>query len=218
MDPMLILVAIGILAVVLALFVSNAVNDLYSTIFFYQSPSLWSMFSVIAFGVGVSGSIFCIIRSAPYFGYSRAGKMAIFAPQGRDQYLIEGIIVSSWTVGCGLCFYLIQMSTKLRFPLLRHILVMLFLTAFVVLATEIWSAYVAKTAWYSLKETVPGEVWFFLTSAVKKNSGLLKRLLRVSEIWLFEVKQYSDIYKKFNSLVVDYVKRQFQLVFAAKNQ
>lgn len=208
---------IGILALFLALFISSASNDLYSTLFFYQSPSLWSVVSVIAFGVGVSGSIFCIIRSAPYFGYSRQGKMAIFAPQGRDQYLIEGIIVSLWTVGCGLCFYLMQLSTKLRFPVLRHILVLLFLTAFVVLATEIWSAYVAKTAWYSLKETVPGEVWFFLTSAVKKNSGLLKRLVRVSEIWLFEVKKYEDIYKKFNLLVVDYVKKRFQLVVAAKN-
>lgn len=36
----------------------------------------WMLLSQICFGVGVSGSIFCIIRSAPPFGMTRNGNKA----------------------------------------------------------------------------------------------------------------------------------------------
>lgn len=159
--------------------------------------------------MGVSGSIFCIIRSAPPFGFTRQGTLSIFAPQGRDQFLVEGIIVALWTVGAGLSAYFALQSTKLPIPLVRELLVLIFVTCFIVLGREIWMAYVQKTAWYSMKDTVPPVVWTYLTSGVKKNSDLFKRLIRVSEIWLFEVKglDYEAFAKKFQLLVVDYVKR-----------
>jgi hypothetical protein len=160
--------------------------------------------------VGVSGIIFCIIRSAPPLGYtSRGGELGIFAPQGRDQYSIEGIIVALWTIGCGLSLYFMFLSTKLRFPFVRHVGVILGMATFVVLAFQIWNAYTLKTSWYSLKETLPAEVWQYLTSSVKKNSPLLKRLIRVSEIWLTSSGKgdFSAFYKKFESLVIDYLKK-----------
>jgi hypothetical protein len=165
----------------------------------------------VCFGVGVSGSIFCIIRSAPYFGYSRQGKLSIFAGQGRDQYLIEGVVISLLTVGCGLSAYLMLLSTKLKFPLLRHVLVILFASVFVVFGIEIFKAYVSKTAWYNLKDTVPSEVWSYMTSSVKKNSDFFKRFIRLSEVWLFETKDFEGFQKKFNQLIVEYVKRSFNV-------
>jgi hypothetical protein len=157
----------------------------------------------------VSGGIFCIIRSAPPFGFNRQGALSIFAPQGRDQFLVEGIIVALWTVGCGLAAYLVLQSTKLRIPVVREILVLAFMTVFVMLGAEIWSAYVSKTPWYSLKETVPPPMWSYLTAGVKKNSDVFKRLIRVSEIWMFEIKglDFESFGKKFQLLVVDYLKR-----------
>ena len=149
------------------------------------------MLNKICFGVGVSGSIFCIIRSAPPYGYSKSG-LVIFAGQGRDQYLVEGIIVALWTVGCGIIVNLMMWVTKMRrFPLFRHVMVLLCFSAFIVLLLQIWNAYILKTGWYSLKETLPNEVWQFLTSGIKKNSGILKRfnshLLIINNVMLTQV-------------------------------
>jgi hypothetical protein len=160
------------------------------------------------FGVGVSGSIFCVIRSAPAIGYGVRKEVGIFAPQGRDQYFVEGVIVALCTIGSGLSYYLLFWATKIRFPLVRHVAVIFFLTVFVVLAIHLWNFYTMKTMWYNLKETVPENVWQWLTGSVKKQSGLLKRLMRVSEIWL-TTKEESAWYKKFDALVIDYVKKTF---------
>lgn len=158
--------------------------------------------------MGVSGSIFCIIRSAQPYGLTRAG-MVLFAPQGRDQYLIEGVVVALWTVGCGLSYSMMLWATRLRFPVLRHALVLLSMTLFVVLALQIWQAYIDKTSWYSLRDTVPAELWAWLSASVKKTSGLPKRLLRMSEFWLYESKDWPTFVKKFNALVTEYVRREF---------
>jgi len=64
--------------------------------------------------------------------------------------------------------------------------VLLCATVSVVLLLQIWNAYVMKTGWYSLRETLPQELWAFLTSSVKRGSGPAKRLIRLSEYWLFE--------------------------------
>lgn len=136
------------------------------------------------------------------------GEVGIFAPQGRDQYSVEGIIVALCTIGCGLSYFLLYWSTKVRFPLLRHVLVILSLTLFMVLSLQLWSAYTSKTLWYSLKDTFPADVWAFFASSVKKQSGLVKRLFRVSELWLV-TKDESAFYKKFDGLFVDYVKKTF---------
>lgn len=92
-------------------------------------------------------------------------------------------------------------------------MVILSFTIFIVLLLQIFNGYTHKTMWYSLKETFPQDVWQYLTSSVKKQSGVFKRLLRVSEIWLQQpslesfLKEPSVFYKKVDQLVVDYVKR-----------
>lgn len=131
----------------------------------------------------------------------------MFATQGRDQFLVEGIVVALWTLGCALAYYIMYQSTKLRFPLLRHVGVLFGMTLFIVLGLQLWTAYGAKTAWYSLKETLPADVWHYMSSSVKKNSGIVKRFLRLSELWLVEVKDFETLRKKFDLLIVEYVKR-----------
>ena len=123
------------------------------------------------------------------------------------QYFIEGLIVAAWTVGCGFAGLLLVYSPKLPFWRLRHAAALLSLSVFVVLCLQIWDAYVEKTRWYTLKDTLPKELFAFLTSSVKKNSGLAKRLLRVSEIWLFDYKDWPAFLKSVNFYVTDYVVR-----------
>lgn len=161
--------------------------------------------------MGVSGSIFCVIRSAPFFGYTAQG-ISLFVVQGRDQYMIEGIIVALWTLLCGLSAYCVYSSTKLPISIVRHLAVIAFMTLFVVFGQQLWQAYVAKTMWYKLQSTLPEDLWRYLSSSVKKSSGLMKRLLRVSEVWLFESKTLDDFQKKFQSIVVDYLKRRLSLI------
>jgi len=190
------------------LFVAAASGDVYSALLWYQSPKIWVCVSVVCFCVGVSGSIFCVIKQAQPYGMGRSG-LVLFAPQGRDQYFIEGIVVALWTIGAALSYALMNYATRLRFPVLRHLLVLLSMTLFIVLSLQIWNAYIDKTGWYSLRETLPVEVWSYLSGSVKKSSGLPKRLLRMSEYWLFETKDWEGFVKKFNTLVVDYMKREF---------
>ena len=42
---------------------------------------------------------------------------------------------------------------------------------------------------------------------MKKSSGLLKRLVRVSEIWMFEYKNFATFQSRSKVLVMDYIKR-----------
>jgi hypothetical protein len=135
------------------------------------------------------------------------GGLRIFAGAGRDQFFIEGLIVAAWTVGCGLAGLLMYYSTKVPLSLLRHVMVLLSMSAFIVLSMMIFEAYVDKTRWYQLRDTMPPQLWSFLSSSVKKKSGLLKRLLRVSEIWLFDFKDWASFQTKVKLLLVDYLQR-----------
>ena len=48
----------------------------------------------------------------------------VFAGQGRDQYLVEGIFVALLALGNGLALCLMVAATRIkRFPLFRHALV-----------------------------------------------------------------------------------------------
>lgn len=101
--------------------------------------------------MGVSGSIFCVIKAAPLFGMSRKGGVSIFATQGRDQYLLEGIIIAFMTLLGGLAAYCMNASTKLRFAVLRHAAVLLSMAVWVVIAYYTFETYRLKTGWYNLK-------------------------------------------------------------------
>jgi hypothetical protein len=158
----------------------------------------------ICFAVGVSGSIFCVIKSAPLYGMGRKG-ISIFAAQGRDQFLLEGIIIAFMTLLSALSAYLMQKSAALRWPLLKHALVILAMAIWIVIGYYTFETYRLKTGWYHLKDTYPPEVWFWISSSVKKTSSLAKRLLRVSEVWLFESKDWEGFQKKARALVVDYL-------------
>lgn len=208
MSPLPILCVLLIVAYCVALLAAAASTEPTKAIFWYQSPSLWVVVSLLVFGVGVSGSLFCVIRAAPLYGAGGRNGVRIFAGQGRDQYLIEGIIIALMTVGCGMAGMLVYYGTKVPLgPVVRHVIVIAAMSAFAVLCMEIGDAYIDKTRWYSIKETLDPSLWTFLTSGVKKTSGLLKRLVRLSEYWLFEYKSWEGFTKKFKALIVDYVER-----------
>ncbi len=206
-NPFPFIIIIAVIGYILAFLVSVAVYSPSEAVVWYRSKYIWIIISTICFCVGVSGSIFCIIRSAPMYGMNQYGNIQIYAGAGRDQYLLEGILVAAMTVGCGIAGCLMYYGTSWKYePISRHIFVILGLSIFIVCALELGETYKLKTQWYRLQDTVPAPIWAWITSSVKKTSGIPKRLLRLSEVWL-ETKNIGTFYKKANLLLVDYVKR-----------
>ena len=169
------LLGLALVAVFLALLVSAAATDLDNAWLWYQSRYLWVVVSIVCFSVGVSGCIFCVIRSAPMYSWEGGGRrgggepgVKIFAGAGREQYMVEGFIVASWTVGCGLAGLILHYSTKAPLAPVRHALVLFSMAMFIVLGIQIFEAYVAKTRWYRMSDTLPPAYWAFMTSSVKK--------------------------------------------------
>ena len=165
--------------------------------------------------MGVSGSISCIIRAAPLYGQDRLSAH-IFATKGREQYLLEGIVVALWTIGCSFSFVLTYYSTKIPFPPLRHVGVILGLAMFAVFILQLWQAYTEKTPWYNIKDTLPSELWAMLSSGIKKNTGIFKRLVRLSEIYLSSsYKNLKSFRLKADTILLNYLKRIFQPYFSS---
>jgi hypothetical protein len=137
----------------------------------------------------------------------------IFATRGREQYLLEGIIVALWTVASAGSLACTYFATKIPIPPLRHVLIILSLASFIVFSMQIWIAYIDKTPWYNISDTLPSDLWIWLSSGVKKNSGILKRCYRLSEMYLKEYKDLNSFKKKIEVVLVDYIKKLMNMYF-----
>lgn len=212
MNPKPVLTAMCILATIIAYFWSRAREDSgWYPWNWHRSSNFWCFISFIVFSVGVSGSISCIIRSAPLYGIGRDGAIEIFADANREQYVLEGLVIAAFTLGAAMSIVLLFYSTKLPYALLRHVVAIAAMSMFIVFGLQVWNAYIDKTRWYSLKETIPEQLWAYLTATVKKKSWLPKRLLRLSEYWLYEYKDWEGFQKRAKTLLIDYLLR---IVFA----
>eukprot|EP01041_Mallomonas_annulata_P004551 gene4551-9030_t len=207
-EPKPVLLMLICLSIFMAWLVNTASKDIHAALLWYRSSRIWIVISMVCFGVGVSGSIYCIIRSTPLFGAGREG-VTIFSGQNRDQYVIEGIILALFSISAAMSLVAMHYMTKIPFALLRHIGVIFCMSVFTVMLLQIWLAYTDKTRWYSLKDTLPPQLWTWISSSVKKSTSLPKRLFRLSEYWLFEAKDWDALWKKMKVLVVDYINRTY---------
>jgi len=168
LDPVPVITAICGLASLLAFAISRASVDFNAALYWYRSPNLWLVFSIFCFATGVSGGIYCVIRSAPFYGMARDGGLDLFSGQSRDQFFLEGLIVVCFTLGIALSAVLLHYSTRIPYALVRHVFVLAFMSTFCVLCLQLWNMYADKTPWYSLEETLPENVWQHLQWAVKR--------------------------------------------------
>ena len=211
-DAVPVLTLLCTLSLLLAYVWSLAAKNLETAKYWYRSPTIWMLFSYLFFAVGVSGSIYCIIRSAPAYGAGRGGEIEIFSDGNREQYLLEGLAVVMFVLFTAFAAVLVYYSTKIRFSPLKHCSVIAALSVLIVMLLQVWYTYVGKTVWYSLKDTLPEKLSSYLFSSVKKSSSLPKRLLRMSEIWLNDFNfagedDWDRLKKKFKTLITDYVLR-----------
>lgn len=209
-NPWQYILIICAIAYLLAYVASAASFKPSEAVFWYRSPKIWVLVSIVCFIVGVSGSIFCVIRSAPLVGRYQGRGLTIFAGQGRDQYLLEGLIIGLLTVGCGVAGAMMVGASKIKSPepLTKHIGVILALALFVVFSLEIADLYKLKTGWYQVKDTLPPWMWAWMSGSVKKSTGLIKRMLRLSEVFINEYSTLGGFKKKAKSILLDYVSRK----------
>jgi hypothetical protein len=70
--------------------------------------------SLAAFGVGISGSVFCFVRKSPWVSTTLdpatgvVTAIKVFAEQDRHQYLLEGVIVAALTLVCAGCLFVLS--------------------------------------------------------------------------------------------------------------
>lgn len=160
-NPIPLLLVLSIFSIIIALFTSAAARNFSLTIYIFQNKFIWIVISLLFFCIGVSGSLFCLIRQVPLLNNNK-GILRIFSYQDREQYILEGIIVSMWSLGCGLAGIGILYSSKIRFVIARHAMILFFMTVFIVLLVEIFNAYTEKTRWYRLRDTIPNVNFYFL--------------------------------------------------------
>jgi len=217
---------LSIFAMLLA-FMLSYVDDDDSTLYdIVRSPNLWMTFTIMAFSFGVSGSVYCIIRSSPLYSVGRDGSFSIFSTGGRDQTVLEGVVVALYTLGCSLGIYAMYFMSSFSMPMpkgkcnfipafipgaIRSVLVCA-AAAFVILCADLlFRLYVSKTAWYHVKETIPPYLWTFYSSPLKKTSGLVKRLMRVTYIFVFEFVDWPSFRKTLQSYIGNYLLRSIGL-------
>lgn len=111
----------------------------------------WFLLSLMAYGLGVSGTIYSFLRSVPQYGTDGRGNVQYFA-HDRHQYLIEGYLVGMLLLTAGLAVVLSVSSPPQKVPIMPQMWNLFRLVTFVVffLAMRSYAAlYTFKAAWYA---------------------------------------------------------------------
>jgi len=110
---------------------------------------IWFIFSLVLYGLGVSGSIYSYLRNVPNHGYDQKTKRPIYFAGDRAQYFYEGIIIWAILVGGGI---FIVMSAYGELPSMmrpfRPFFNLLCLGAFGALFKFYVALYLGKAQWY----------------------------------------------------------------------
>lgn len=110
---------------------------------------LWFIFSLVLYGLGVSGSIYSYLRNVPNYGYDQKTKKPVYFAGDRAQYFYEGILIWAILVGGGIFIVVSAYGTlpKLVQPF-RPLFNLAALGAFVALFRFYISLYLMKASWY----------------------------------------------------------------------
>jgi hypothetical protein len=220
-DPLPIILGMSLLAGIAAYLVNKSEGQFGKLYSLALSPSLWIWFSLICFTFGVSGSVYCIIRNTPAYSVGRDGRFSLFSDQSRDQTVLEGLTIALFTLGFALSMYLAHVAAStpmLSFDpkviwknavgkIVRAVIVSAALALLLVSFNALWDSYIFKTQWYRVSETMPGYVWKPFTDKVVRSSGLLKRLQKLSTIFVYEFKTWDAFMKNCDTYLFKFLKR-----------
>jgi magnesium transporter 1 len=94
--------------------------------------------------------VYCIIRDPPPYSVERNGKIKFFHPQGRQQFVVEGLIVGGYDVTAAIFMILLsQWAIYLHKPYFRLPAIVLCFGGFFVMYKLMISCYMFKNRWYT---------------------------------------------------------------------
>mmetsp|Transcript_17683 Transcript_17683/g.67264 ORF Transcript_17683/g.67264 Transcript_17683/m.67264 type:complete len:411 (-) Transcript_17683:87-1319(-) len=215
--------AIIALVTILMATVSHFVDDRFDrAVAFVRQKWIWMIASFLIYAFGVSGSVSCIIRgTALYNEFSQPGP-TVFSTGSRDQFVLEGLAVA------GLSFAIAATvvaavsvarnvsvdSSKVWIwtaflGAVRVVLTTLLMALLCVLLGKLFQLYTLKTRWYRIVDTLPPQMrqLFVAPGKLKKSAGLIRRLIKASYYGLFQAPTFSAVLKKFDAIVLSYLKR-----------
>lgn len=114
-----------------------------------RSKALWSLVSFMFYTLSVGGMVFCIIRDPPPFAVDRSGTMSFVHSGGRNQYVVEGLIIGLCNAVAALSVIaLTQWAPKVKDPQTRTMAMAMCLLAFFALYRFVVRTYGRKNSWY----------------------------------------------------------------------
>lgn len=115
-----------------------------------RRKQLWMMVSLLFYGLSVSGMVYCIIRNPPPYSADRKGNIQYFHPQGRQQFVYEGLIVGGYDVAAAVFMILLsQWALYVRNPVVRYLSIVGCALGFVFMYRQMTDAYKFKNRWYT---------------------------------------------------------------------
>ena len=134
--------------------------------------------------------------------------MIIFSEKGRgSQTYVEGLVVAGLTVLFGIFLFVLYFGSKLPIFLGRDVVIVISVIICTVIATELSTIYRKKTPWYVLNRLIPSSILDWIFQPVKKNSGVLKRLLRLMQYVAYEWIDFSSFRVKLDNILIEYSKK-----------
>ncbi|CAM9283828.1 unnamed protein product [Ectocarpus sp. 13 AM-2016] len=198
---------LGVILGVAAHFLADVPSRVMTAV---RHKGLWFAVSMGCYMTGVGGMIYCIIRNAKTHGYHQDGATAMMSPGGRDQFWYEGMVVAVlylFMSAAILGVYYAASWKRVPSPL-RTAVVLACITVLCYVVSVYMALYAKKTPWYNLKEMIPPVVSEFHKGPLKRKHGLLRRLVRLSYLWLDDYTGFWTFCTKLKMLLWDYLVRR----------
>ncbi|CAM9583234.1 unnamed protein product [Ectocarpus sp. 6 AP-2014] len=198
---------LGVILGVAAHFLADVPSRVMTAV---RHKGLWFTVSLGCYMTGVGGMIYCIIRNPKTHGYHQDGATAMMSAGGRDQFWYEGMVVAVlylFMSAAILGIYYAASWKRVPSPL-RTTAVLACITVLCYVVSVYMALYAKKTPWYNLKEMIPPVISEFHKGPLKRKHGLLRRLVRLSYLWLDDYTGFWTFCTKLKMLLWDYLVRR----------
>ncbi|GAB5033214.1 cbl-interacting serine threonine-protein kinase 9 [Nannochloropsis oceanica] len=172
------------------------------------SRGIWLALSYLVFMTATGGMIYCLIRTPPPYGVYLQKVQLFMNRDSSDQFVAEGLVMGSIQLCAGLSFVgMYWFASQKRNGIAQWLGINLSLAAALYFLHRLFAFYATKTRWYDVNSTLDPNLSTFLFGNMKKGSGLFRRVLRVTQLWLYEYKDWGVFRRTASSLMAKYVKK-----------
>lgn len=125
--------------------------------YFFFNPLLWWVCGMIIYFFCNAGMVYNVIHGTPFTGFNEEGKVVLIASGPRNQYVLEGLVMSFLICGAGCSLITLNIISKLKSPWLIRIIGSICLGTFIACAFQVLKIYKEKASWYNPTFEPPGQ-------------------------------------------------------------